>query len=863
MPSKNKSTFARFFKEDAEAVRDIVYSREEQPVFSKAGAVNKEVLPRMSRPKEMPAEMIKDHWKKLRSFFRNANSTDEVNDLYPVMLSPLLTRSLITTDYPVYIPLQYLTEEQAGSFSLQELVEELLSRIGPDPDDAHILKENVERIVHIANEQLNGKEPHIADEALHRILDHLEKELDVSGDELHPFRNDLYQLRQILPENGELISYSDRAAYLLLAAAIDRTTENARQSLKAEIRSLKSRLGDMLSIERAKNPTQNQPDDLKENMEFADSMMDFDQLSSLLPGASTEFMDESRVERIAAVVQKLESSQPLFDQSSFLFMDDHLKEILDGQWGSLEVNASITTYTAGNGCSALKNAFDQHIVHWADLFKAKRIAELEVKNAFRPEIHDAFFSHFSWHSFSREEMNCCPYFMLLSDDISLFEMEFSRLSAILSANMPVKIVAVRRAINIDENMEQDTRKASAWNANAELGALLLSYKNIYIHQCSAITPKELYSGFIEGLQVFAPAFFYLMNPHTAEGSASYLKTSAAVESRDFPCFTYRGLIGTAWGSRFDMRNNPQPELSWPMHGITVVDQEGNRQAMDIAFTYADHAVKNKDNQHHFMPVPAACWDDDLVPLEDFVRNESGEYGSTVSEGTATKVPYIWMMNDANVLHRVAVSWPVVVACRERQDFWRFLQENSGINNFHVARAVEETRQATIEEMELEIARIRMEHEAEIERVREEEAGNVMEQLTSVLLDLDTTPAFTRQPRPPSKAPATGSAESPEPAEMDEAGPGPEKDQEEVTLSNDPYIDTALCTSCNECTELNPAMFRYNKDKMAYIEDADAGSYRELVEAAEKCPVSIIHPGAPRNPEEPGLEDLIERAAKYN
>jgi hypothetical protein len=42
----------------------------------------------------------------------------------------------------------------------------------------------------------------------------------------------------------------------------------------------------------------------------------------------------------------------------------------------------------------------------------------------------------------------------------------------------------------------------------------------------------------------------------------------------------------------------------------------------------------------------------------------------------------------------------------------------------------------------------------------------------------------------------------------------------------------------------------------------AGTYRHMVEAAESCQVSIIHPGNPWNPAEAGLEELIERAKPF-
>ncbi len=59
------------------------------------------------------------------------------------------------------------------------------------------------------------------------------------------------------------------------------------------------------------------------------------------------------------------------------------------------------------------------------------------------------------------------------------------------------------------------------------------------------------------------------------------------------------------------------------------------------------------------------------------------------------------------------------------------------------------------------------------------------------------------------------------------------------------------------------MFKYNADKMAYIADASAGTFKELVEAAELCPVGIIHPGSPLNPNEPDLDNLVKRAEKFN
>jgi pyruvate-ferredoxin/flavodoxin oxidoreductase len=47
-----------------------------------------------------------------------------------------------------------------------------------------------------------------------------------------------------------------------------------------------------------------------------------------------------------------------------------------------------------------------------------------------------------------------------------------------------------------------------------------------------------------------------------------------------------------------------------------------------------------------------------------------------------------------------------------------------------------------------------------------------------------------------------------------------------------------------------------------IADPKAGTFKDIVKAAEKCTASAIHPGTPWNPNEPDLDKLIKRAEKF-
>jgi ferredoxin len=59
-----------------------------------------------------------------------------------------------------------------------------------------------------------------------------------------------------------------------------------------------------------------------------------------------------------------------------------------------------------------------------------------------------------------------------------------------------------------------------------------------------------------------------------------------------------------------------------------------------------------------------------------------------------------------------------------------------------------------------------------------------------------------------------------------------------------WVDTPSCTACDECTTINPKIFRYNGDKKIEIADPKGGPFKDIVKAAEKCTAGCIHPERP-------------------
>jgi ferredoxin len=191
----------------------------------------------------------------------------------------------------------------------------------------------------------------------------------------------------------------------------------------------------------------------------------------------------------------------------------------------------------------------------------------------------------------------------------------------------------------------------------------------------------------------------------------------------------------------------------------------------------------------------------------------------VRKSLPDKVPSLLMVDADNVLQKVIVDERLIREARRCREMWHNLQELGGVHNSHAEKLLARARKAWDEQMQ-----------------RAADAH-------------------------PASAPAQTLIASEAPAVLG-TGPAAVVEQEPERSPDEAYIETARCSTCNECTTLNNKLFSYDGNKQAYIADINAGTYAQLVEAAESCQVSIIHPGKPRNPNEPGLEELLKRAELF-
>jgi pyruvate-ferredoxin/flavodoxin oxidoreductase len=407
---------------------------------------------------------------------------------------------------------------------------------------------------------------------------------------------------------------------------------------------------------------------------------------------------------------------------------------------------------------------------------------------------------------------------------------------------------------------------------------------VFVHQSSQASPSHLMAGVLRGLNTRRPALFSVYTPcpveHGLPDDWSQRSARLALESRAFPYLTYDPDAGRAWADCLSLDGNPSVEDAWPTYTLEYVDDSGAARTMELPLTTADWAATEGRFRKHFKRV--AGDDDALVPFHEYLARSAGE-----RDGTR---PFIHVLGAGRRLERWTVADEIVRLAEERQHYWTQLRELAGVVVSDAAReragaALEAEREA---ELEAKLDALRREYEARIAELKAAYPAAIARRLAEGLLGaarggatigefLAALPAPATngtgveprfrgndEPKATASAPATppvipADAGIHPPSPVVPAAPAESADD---ALVIEPYIESERCTSCNECTNLNKKLFGYNADKQAYIKDPKAGTFAQLVTAAEKCPVGAIHPGTPLNPKEKDLDKWLKRAQAF-
>jgi hypothetical protein len=457
------------------------------------------------------------------------------------------------------------------------------------------------------------------------------------------------------------------------------------------------------------------------------------------------------------------------------------------------------------------SAWEERLGEMVELVKAIQIAELEINNRYQESKYDSWFAQFDSSRLGNGDYALFPSYLVIMDEKRFSDAEKARLIEVLSSNKPFNIITRHRNLFAGAKSPNPT-ESNGWLS--QLGPLAASLGTASVVQAASSSMYKVAGDLQEAISWGGPSLvsIYTGKSSNNSGLPPYLTAAVATQSRVFPTFTYLPGVGPEQADRFHVMANPQPESDWPVDRFSWHDNELQVSVVDLPFTPAEFLACDRSWSKYFARIPDSVSEETLCPLPEWLGLDK--------LARRRKRPFILMVDAENRVIRIMVRDKVLATLPRIQAAWRSLQELGGLGNSHARRLLDRERLIWEDAKQQEIDELR------------------------ATLGAEPTTAVA-----PAEAPVA--IESTASVETAAAPP-----------SEEPWIETPRCTTCNECTNRNSRMFAYNGNKQAYIKDAAAGTYKDLVEAAEHCQVAIIHPGKPKNPDEAGLGDLVKRAEPF-
>ena len=383
--------------------------------------------------------------------------------------------------------------------------------------------------------------------------------------------------------------------------------------------------------------------------------------------------------------------------------------------------------------------FEGQMRKMADAFRAVRKAELEVEDAYDPEVHDPFFTAFDWQQFSDEEFLLCPPVFAVGGDGAMADIGFQNLSRMLASGKPLRAVVLDTQVYSNTGGQACTAgfagqvsDMAAYGAaqhgkeemRKELGLIAMAHRTSFVLQSSQASHSHLLAGVLRGLSSRRPAIFNIYTPcppeHGISDEGSAGAARLALESRAFPFLIYDPDAGPALADRLELDGNPARTDTWPTYELSYRDEGGGQKQMTVPVTIADWAASEVRFARHFTRVERRSWDEKMVPFHEYLDLAKGD--------RVGKQPFVYGLDPEKRLHRLVASEEIVQLAEERLALWRDLKEMAGVEAS--PRVREEIAAAAKQEFEEREAALRADYEARLSERDLEQTRRVVGQVIS-------------------------------------------------------------------------------------------------------------------------------------
>lgn len=575
---------------------------------------------------------------------------------------------------------------------------------------------------------------------------------------------------------------------------IESAWNGVREELQAKLKLAAQQVSDILWIEEDRI-RHYQKDALVLSMgDFAEQSLDLSTISAVFQKhASQDFLDTESLNRIQSLNLQLQQWVREFDQRVPPCQLTPLKDL-----------------------DILKGLIIDHLNRMAECFKWMRMAWLESQSKYEPQVHDRFFAEFSWEHLSNDEVALCPPFVVNVVDQEDRQFYYSTLLPLVTSGLPVKVILEKTHFR---NQFQSFSRSTALRCSLEIEMLPIALKGVYVIQDTVTRPQTV-EHLQKGLVSPRPGIFSLLNDPDVG------RCEQAVLSRAFPLFRYDPDQSDVFLKRFSLNENPDLNCVWSSTELEFMSASGKKDRLVKSVTFADFAAIESQYQNDFVDLPVEQMNR-AVPVDAYLEMRVADRHS--------KIPYVITMNAQGELVKKVPSRRIIAQTADKKHLWMSLCEMAGVHNPYLVEFEQALLQRAEQEKLQALASLRQEILGTLEQQKEEAVSQAMTQLASRLAGLSdlSLNQMVQSPSSTTTSQTQVSSAASEPVVVES------ESKEEL---DEAWIESKLCTGCDECVTIEPNVFAYNGDKQAYVKNPRGGPYKNILKASKKCSARIIHPG---------------------
>jgi len=751
-------------------------------------------------------------------FFIKGQSYDNLEGLLPLHLSAYREPEHLRSDFPVIIR----STDTRLLLSLRSWIDDHISDSGLTGNEGNYLKIEMLKLEKLLKKETDGPRSIPFKATLAQCMQTIREDATARNGFDATLEKIFAKALSSVNDQDVLVGYSATLYPSITKGILQNQNRDALEKLASELAYRHAAIRALVDSGKT-TPSADKRDD-----KAWDSEIDFDKLDKISASLPHNDISTERLERLKFIASTLGKWLALLDPIKMQKLVDKL------QTSSIEKAKQLARECRHDA---------------SEFFKAYHMASLEMENKYTPAHHDIFFDNYDASMLTASEQALIfPVALELGDN---FSQKVPALLEILNATDSIKII-VREPAPLLNQIDGIIVSGAA----SMFSKMALNVNHAAICQTAQAFLVEQQDGLIAAFAYNGPALITVFDGISEENNdvPGWLLSGMAPEARVFSNFSYNPDKGTSLADRFILKRTPAMESNWPEQSFTIVDGTQTFEE-NVFFSAVEFCAVQAHFASHFKKIKPDEYHEKQISVASFVGDARYH-----QEGY---LPFILMADKkTGEINRVLVDKEMVEAAYRVMENWHFLQELAGINNSHVAQKTASLRDEWNAEQEKTLRAVKEEYDAKLNQDRENLTNEIIGNIATGLLSSDIIQMGSMQSVPATSAPSVAVPTEVEEITSVESTAEKVEDDEDVSF-DEAYIDTPLCTSCNECCNQNDLLFLYDDNKQAYIDDVSKGTFKQLVTAAENCPVHIIHPGKPQNPDEPDLDDLVKRAEKFN